>query len=197
VNGVAAGTSTITFANAATAAATTVTTSLAITVSTGVVNSITAAFGKTSYAPGEAGQLIFTLTNAAGAKVADGTYDALSAAGLTSSVKLTGNTANPGTQIWYDTITSLVVVDGVAAIDFFAPVTGGALTIKGTTSSTNSTTMTAAARGIALAPATTVTDSGAAALAAVTALATTVASLRTLIVTLTNLVLKIQKKVRA
>jgi hypothetical protein len=42
-----------------------------------------------------------------------------------------------------------------------------------------------------------VTDSGAAALAAVTALATTVASLRTLIVTLTNLVLKIQKKVRA
>jgi len=57
--------------------------------------------------------------------------------------------------------------------------------------------MTAAARGIALAPATTVTDSGAAALAAVTALATTVASLRTLIVTLTNLVLKIQKKVRA
>ena len=42
-----------------------------------------------------------------------------------------------------------------------------------------------------------VTDSGSAALAAVTALATTVASLRTLIVTLTNLVLKIQKKVKA
>jgi hypothetical protein len=197
VTGVAAGTSKITFANAATAAATTVTTSIDITVSTGVVNSITAAFGKTSYAPGEAGQLIFTLNNAAGAKVADGTYDALTSAGLTSSVKLSGNTANPGTQIWTDTITSLVVVNGVAAIDFFAPATGGALTIKGTTSSTNSTTMTAAARGIALAPTTTVTDSGAAALAAVTALATTVASLRTLIVTLTNLVLKIQKKVRA
>jgi hypothetical protein len=43
----------------------------------------------------------------------------------------------------------------------------------------------------------TVTDNAAAALAAVTALATTVASLRTLITTLTNLVLKIQKKVRA
>jgi hypothetical protein len=43
----------------------------------------------------------------------------------------------------------------------------------------------------------TVTDSGAAALAAVNALATTVASLRTLITTLTNLVLKIQKKVKA
>jgi hypothetical protein len=43
----------------------------------------------------------------------------------------------------------------------------------------------------------TVTDSASQALAAVTALAATVASLRTLIVTLTNLVLKIQKKVRA
>jgi len=42
----------------------------------------------------------------------------------------------------------------------------------------------------------TVTDTGAAALAAVTALATTVASLRTLIVRLTNLVLKIQKAVK-
>jgi hypothetical protein len=43
----------------------------------------------------------------------------------------------------------------------------------------------------------TVTDNAAAALAAVNALATTVASLRTLITTLTNLVLKIQKKVKA
>jgi hypothetical protein len=43
----------------------------------------------------------------------------------------------------------------------------------------------------------TVNDSGAAALAAVNALATTVASLKTLITTLTNLVLKIQKKVKA
>jgi hypothetical protein len=43
----------------------------------------------------------------------------------------------------------------------------------------------------------TITDNAAAALAAVTALSTTVASLRTLITTLTNLVLKIQKKVKA
>ena len=43
----------------------------------------------------------------------------------------------------------------------------------------------------------TITDNAAAALAAVTALATTVASLKTLITTLTNLVLKIQKKVKA
>jgi hypothetical protein len=57
--------------------------------------------------------------------------------------------------------------------------------------------MVASARGVVLDKTVSVTDSGAAALAAVTALATTVASLKTLIVTLTNLVLKIQKKVKA
>jgi hypothetical protein len=46
-------------------------------------------------------------------------------------------------------------------------------------------------------PEITITDSGAAALAAVTDLAAVVKGLRTLIVTLTNLVLKIQKKVKA
>ena len=55
----------------------------------------------------------------------------------------------------------------------------------------------AAAAQVKLTAKATVTDSGSAALAAVTALATTVASLKTLIVTLTNLVLKIQKKVKA
>jgi hypothetical protein len=50
---------------------------------------------------------------------------------------------------------------------------------------------------VAVSATATVTDSGSAALAAVTALATTVASLKTLITTLTNLVLKIQKKVKA
>jgi hypothetical protein len=53
------------------------------------------------------------------------------------------------------------------------------------------------ANRVAITATATVTDSGAAALAAVTALATTVASLKTLITTLTNLVLKIQKKVKA
>ena len=70
--------------------------------------------------------------------------------------------------------------------------TGGTLTVtaKGGTSlpTAGQVTITASA---------TITDNGAAALAAVNALATTVASLKTLITTLTNLVLKIQKKVKA
>ena len=69
---------------------------------------------------------------------------------------------------------------------------GGTVTL----SATGGTGLPVAGR-VAVTASATVTDSGAAALAAVNALATTVASLKTLITTLTNLVLKIQKKVKA
>ena len=72
------------------------------------------------------------------------------------------------------------------------PAAGGKVTI----SATGGSSLPLAGQ-VALTASATVTDSGAAALAAVTALATTVASLKTLITTLTNLVLKIQKKVKA
>jgi hypothetical protein len=58
-------------------------------------------------------------------------------------------------------------------------------------------TAVASAGRVAVTASATISDSGLAALAAVQALATTVASLKTLITTLTNLVLKIQKKVKA
>jgi hypothetical protein len=75
---------------------------------------------------------------------------------------------------------------------FTAPTTGGVITLtaKGGTG-------LPAAGQVAITASATITDNAAAALAAVTALATTVASLKTLITTLTNLVLKIQKKVKA
>jgi hypothetical protein len=72
------------------------------------------------------------------------------------------------------------------------PATGGTVKIE----ATGGTGLPSAGR-VALSATATVTDNGAAALAAVNALATTVASLKTLITTLTNLVLKIQKKVKA
>ena len=65
-----------------------------------------------------------------------------------------------------------------------------------TITATGGTSLLAAGR-VAVTASATISDSGAAALAAVNALATTVASLKTLITTLTNLVLKIQKKVKA
>ena len=91
-----------------------------------------------------------------------------------------------------------VAVDGIASSEAIAvfkvymPASGGAVKITATGGaslpSSGQVDVTATA---------TVTDSASAALAAVTALATVVASLKTLITTLTNLVLKIQKKVKA
>jgi len=77
-------------------------------------------------------------------------------------------------------------------LTFFAPYAGGTMKISATGGS-----LLPASGQVEVSATATVTDSGAAALAAVTALATTVASLKTLITTLTNLVLKIQKKVKA
>jgi hypothetical protein len=74
----------------------------------------------------------------------------------------------------------------------YAPANGGTVTLN----AIGGASLPVAGR-VAVTATATVTDSGAAALAAVTALATTVASLKTLITTLTNLVLKIQKKVKA
>ena len=86
----------------------------------------------------------------------------------------------------------VVSLDPVMQYYYYMPVTGGNLGLvhKGGASlpvAAQVTTTTTAS----------ITDNAAAALAAVTALATTVASLKTLITTLTNLVLKIQKKVKA
>ena len=80
----------------------------------------------------------------------------------------------------------------VKAYTLYMPNTGG--TFKA--SATGGTSLPLAGQ-VAVSASATVTDNAAAALAAVTALATTVASLKTLITTLTNLVLKIQKKVKA
>jgi hypothetical protein len=75
------------------------------------------------------------------------------------------------------------------------PSTAGKVTLTGVLKSASP--LAAAIQGTTVTKSVDVVDSGSAALAAVTALATTVASLKTLIVTLTNLVLKIQKKVKA
>jgi hypothetical protein len=84
---------------------------------------------------------------------------------------------------------------GIKTYVVYMPSTPGLVTLKGTL--VKAAPLAAAIQGTVVTASATVSDSGSAALAAVTALATTVASLRTLIVTLTNLVLKIQKKVKA
>jgi hypothetical protein len=135
--------------------------------------------------------------NSAGTAVPNGTFANLFATGGISLSSAAGNGS--------DTITSVSVTTSTAAQDYVGTSTTGAklytvyMPTSGATviaSATGGTSLPAAGQ-VKVSATATVTDSGAAALAAVTALATTVASLKTLITTLTNLVLKIQKKVKA
>jgi hypothetical protein len=191
VTGVAVGTANISFGNAATrAAATIVSPTIAVRVGTNVPSNVTVTLDKSTYAPGEKMTMTVTILNAAALPVVGklSYADIFTTAGVTSSVNLSGQTITlPGKDIAdYSNTTN------TKTFTLYAPVTGGPVVFSWTGG-----TALATANQVARSVTVNVTDSGAAALAAVTALATTVASLRTLIVTLTNLVLKIQKKVRA
>jgi len=149
LTGIKAGTATITFQNTDPAGTTapTVTTSVKVTVSTGIVDSVSAAFDKASYLPGQAGTLNLTLKNAAGNPVADGTYTIFSSlAPLSSNVQINANNANATP---YASGVSVTTVGGVAALDFFAPVVEGTLTIAGTlqSASTANAALSATNRG--------------------------------------------------
>jgi hypothetical protein len=190
VTGVAAGTANISFGNAATrAAATIVSPTVAVRVGTDVPSNVTVTLDKSTYAPGEKMTMTVTILNAAALPVVGKTSYAniFSATGVTSSVNLSGTSTLPTA-----TIADYSNTSNTKTFTLYAPVTGGPVVFSWT-GGTGLATANQVARTVTV----NVTDSGAAALAAVTALATTVASLRTLIVTLTNLVLKIQKKVRA
>jgi hypothetical protein len=190
VTGVAEGVANISFGNASTLAASTIkSASVAVRVGSSTANSVTVALDKTSYVPGEKATLTITVLDAKGLKVAgDITYaDIFATGGLAGNMGLTNSSPDiTGTGVTVDGLTN------VKTYTIYMPATGGSYKLSWTGG-----TALAAANRIAGSTTVTVTDAAASALAAVTALATTVASLRTLIVTLTNLVLKIQKKVRA
>jgi hypothetical protein len=189
VTGVAVGTANISFGNAATrAAATIVSAPVAVRVGTAVPSNVTVTLDKATYAPGEKMTMTVTILNAAGLPV----VGALSYADIFSSTGVTGSYALQSGTLPASTIADYSNVTNSKTFTLYAPVNGGTLTFSWTGG-----TALATANQVAKTLSVSVTDSGAAALAAVTALATTVASLKTLITTLTNLVLKIQKKVKA
>jgi hypothetical protein len=191
VTGVAAGEAEISFGNASTLAAATIkSTPIKVRVGTAAPDKVTVTLDKSTYAPGEKMTMTVTILNAAGLPVVGATSYAniFSSTGVTSSVNLSGTSTLPSA-----TIADYSNTTNTKTFTLYAPVTGGPVVF----SWTGGTGLATAANRVAGTVTVNVTDSGAAALAAVTALATTVASLRTLIVTLTNLVLKIQKKVRA
>jgi len=194
VTGVVAGTAKV---KAYASGQTVVSNEISLTVSQATAATVKLSWDKASYAPGEKATLRVEVLNSAGTSVPNATFANLFATGGISLSSAAGNGS--------DTITSVSVTTSTSAQDYAGTSTTGAklytvyMPTSGATvtaSATGGTSLPAAGQ-VKVSATATVTDSGAAALAAVTALATTVASLKTLITTLTNLVLKIQKKVKA
>jgi len=175
---------------------------VSVVVNSNPVASFKLSFDKASYAPSERARIYVTPLDSAGKEIAlSTTANLLAAGGITTASAITfgpaGTTqADSLTAVSITTVANTSTASGAkagsAVYTVFMPASGGTVTIT----ATGGTSLPLAAQ-VAVTASATVTDSGAAALAAVTALATTVASLKTLITTLTNLVLKIQKKVKA
>jgi hypothetical protein len=201
LTGVTAGTAKITLRNKSTVALSTVTSTdvIEVTVSTSTPASIKLAFDKATYAPGEKAYILISVLDSAGKSVPTQTaQNFLSSTGITSNVAFgNGSTADTtlddaSIAVAQRNVSAPLSTEPIMAYTVFMPASGGTVTI----SATGGSALPVAGQ-VKVTASATVTDSGAAALAAVNALATTVASLRTLITTLTNLVLKIQKKVKA
>jgi hypothetical protein len=190
VTGVKVGTANISFGNASTEAAATIkSTGVAVRVGVATPSNVTVTTDKATYAPGEKITMTVTILDSTAKAVlgAPSYANIFSSTGVTSSMNLSGTVTLPAQDI-----ASYSNTTNTKTFTLYAPVNGGTVTFSWTGG-----TALATANQVAKTTVITVTDSGAAALAAVTALATTVASLKTLITTLTNLVLKIQKKVKA
>ena len=209
ISGLTAGTAKMKVTNYATAALATAAASgaevtsneVSVVVSQATAATVKIEFDKATYAPGERARIYVTPLDSTG-KAMQVTTNAnlLATGGISTASALTfagsTTTADSLTAVSITTKNNSSSTSGARAgsmeYTVYMPVSGGTVTI----SATGGTSLPIAGR-VAVTASATVTDSGAAALAAVNALATTVASLRTLITTLTNLVLKIQKKVKA
>jgi hypothetical protein len=196
LTGVTAGTAKITVRDAATGP-TVSSNVVSFTVTTASAATVKLAFDKATYAPGEKATLVIQVLDSAGKSLPAGTFSNLFTTGGITLSQAAGNGSDTVTAVSATTVSlaSLALgttTDPVKAYTIYMPATGG--TFKATATGGTSLPLTGQ---VAVSASATVTDNASAALAAVNALATTVASLRTLITTLTNLVLKIQKKVKA
>jgi len=211
LTGVAAGTATITVANLGTnleAATVKGDKTASVTVSAATPATLSLAFDKATYAPGERGfiyvsakdsagntlpgQALSNMMSSTGISVSKGSITGPLGAALTLDGAANTSPTTAVRVASVDTCDTLATGLAVRCITFMAPTGGGDIEIT----ATGGAGLPIAGQ-VAVKASAKVTDNASAALAAVTALATTVASLRTLITTLTNLVLKIQKKVRA
>jgi hypothetical protein len=196
VSTIATGTAKFKVIDAATVALATATSNeVTVTVANNPVASVKLAFNKATYQAGEKAYITVTALDAAGKTLQGQNFaNLLATGGITSSYAFGASS---------DTLTAVSITTS-AYNSATAPATAGAKTYTVYMPTTGSVKITATGGAsvalsgqVEVSATATVADSATAALAAVNALATTVASLRTLITTLTNLVLKIQKKVKA
>jgi hypothetical protein len=224
LTGVAAGTAAITLTLNSTSAGTSTVSALAGTmrVSDGVATKVDYTFDKDSYAPGQAAVVKATVSNAAGVMPA-GTYTVLTAAGVTANYTISGlptatvlAVGSTGAATYTVTIPTGITGDlqlvGTSSATTIAA-TFGKATIVNVAQDTAQAAVDAAAEAIDAANAATDAANAAAEAAdaataaaqdaadAVAALSVSVAamidSLKKQITALTNLVIKIQKKVKA
>jgi hypothetical protein len=200
VTGVKAGTVTITIGNGSTLALSTIK-SAPVTVRVGstAIASVKVSFDKATYSIGEKALITVTPLDATGLPtVPSATANFFATDEALKEDKLFSQNALlvDSTTVTFADATSATAgtTAGSATYTVYMPLTSGTVKVTGTLGA--ATGMAAALVDTEITASANVTDSGSAALAAVTALATTVASLRTLIVRLTNLVLKIQKAVK-
>jgi hypothetical protein len=205
ITAAAAGTAKFKIIDASTVALATATSNeVTVTVSTATMASVKIEFDKATYAPNERARIYITPLDSTGKAMQSATYASVLAVG---GISVNGQLSYVGSTTTADSLTAVTGFTTAAQTSaatgaragsmqytVYMPVSGGTVTLT----ATGGTALPLALRTAGgITASATVTDSGAAALAAVNALATTVASLRTLITTLTNLVLKIQKKVKA
>jgi hypothetical protein len=153
----------------------------------GVASAIKLSFDKTTYGAGEAATITLSVVDADGLVLSPKAYaNALVAGGITTTYTFGGSS---------ETITASALTtdaNGVKTYKVFMPLASGPITITATGGAD-----LAAAGQVKVSATATVSDKGTEALVAIAALAATVASLNALIKRLMDLVLKIQKKVRA
>ena len=198
-SGASNGVANITIRNKSTLALSTkASTAQAITVNLNPAVKVALAFDKATYAPGELAYLSVSAVDASGNPVGPNAgTNYLASGGITANAAFGNGSASTesmtATTLPFEVSATGRVTDvALYSLKVYMPSNGGTITASATGGSALS-----AANQVKVTATATVTDNGAAALAAVNALATTVASLKTLITTLTNLVLKIQKKVKA
>jgi len=198
------GTATITLRDKSTAALSVVSavTAGTITVNTNTPAAIKMSLDKSSYAPGEVAYISVWAVDAAGKVVGNNTFTNLLATGGITSTVAVGNGSDTTTATGFTTAARVKAIDGIDSQEpvkvykVYMPYTGGDITFSATGG-----TLLPTSGQVAVTAKATVTDNGAAALAAVTALASQVSAFITKInaqiTTLTDLVMKIQKKVKA